>query len=189
MADWFESLEAEPQERADLYLCALETDALGVKLRSDGDRLELKLRERDQGRSEFPGGVAGNVEQWQKWSFETAKVDHSPLGLGLPSRFWLGVNKVRRLATYELPSGRFWLTDRRPGEGCSVELTELRAAGTKWYTLGFEAFGREDNIHESLAHAAGAFFNQPKLSRGLRAGASYGYPHWLRILGRRPADR
>ncbi len=86
LVDWFESLGVEPQERADLYLCPLDTDVLGVKLRSGGDHLELKLRERDQQTSKFPGGAVGNVEQWRKWSFEMTKVDHPTLGLGLPSQ-------------------------------------------------------------------------------------------------------
>ena len=74
---WFDGRPgAEPQERTDLYL-PLDSAALGVKLRSSGDRLELKLQEHDHGRRSFGSGGAGvspevpvlaAVQAWQKWS-------------------------------------------------------------------------------------------------------------------------
>ena len=180
LVDWFADLGAQPRERADRYLCLLETDALGVKLRGGADSLELKLRKQDHGEREFLDGVAGRVEEWQKWSFGVTGNGPSAQGLGLSFDVWLEVTKVRRLATYGPPGWKPAPAEQRRGDGCGIELTDLRVRGRDWFTLGFEAFGSEDAILESLGLAAGAFFGEVELPHGLGAEASCGYPGWLR---------
>ena len=157
-----------PEQRTDVYLCLPETEALGVKLRDGGVALELKLRERALGETEFPGGPVGIPELWQKWSFPVDEEARSITGLGLPAQAWLGVDKSRRLADYP---------------GCSVELTELRAAGEEWWTLGFEASGT-DQLVEALTAAVSDFFSQSAVVEELRGARSGAYPAWLRTLGK-----
>jgi hypothetical protein len=184
---WFENLGAQPQERTDAYLRLLETDALGVKIRGGGGSLELKLRERSHGERELVDGVDGSVEEWQKWSFEMTGNEPPARGLGLPAQLWLEVTKVRRLAMYAPPSWTPSLPEGRPVEGCGVELTGLRVGGQEWSTLGFEAFGSEDRILESLTRATSEFFGELELPHGLGADASCGYPGWLQRVAQHPA--
>lgn len=61
LVEWFDAQHANRERRIDIYLRLFETDALGVKLRDGGERLEIKLREHDLGRRAFAGGIAGDV--------------------------------------------------------------------------------------------------------------------------------
>src|SRR5438105_109615 len=99
---WFERFGGEPAERVDLYLALRETDALGVKVRGGLGHLEFKLRETAPVRREFPGGVAGALERWQRWSFARGRLARLAPRLGLPPRGWVAVRKRRRLAVYRL---------------------------------------------------------------------------------------
>ena len=177
---WFEGRPgAEPQERTDLYL-ALDTTALGVKLRGSGDQLELKLQEHDYGRRTFAGGtpVLAALQRWQKWSLPQRR-------WGIPRRRlpWVEVNKIRRMVTYELnPTGTVALTDGSPSDGCRVELTSLRAAGQAWCTVGFEAFGADDRQLDALVAAGNAVFSDLHAGHGLEGAVSCAYPEWLQML-------
>jgi hypothetical protein len=157
-----------PEERKDLYLCLAETEALGVKLRDLGAALELKLREQAYGETEFPGGAVGSPELWRKWSFPIDQEAPTITRLGLPAQAWLGVDKARLLADFP---------------DCSAELTELRAAGEEWWTLGFEAFGNEAELVQALTGAVTDFFSESALAEDLQAARSCAYPAWLRALG------
>jgi hypothetical protein len=149
-----------PEGRTDVYLCLPETEALGVKLRDGGAALEVKLRERALGKMEFSGGVAGSPELWQKWSFPRG----TSTDLGLPAGAWLEVDKARKLADL----------------ACQVELTELRAAGEEWWTLGFEASGARPD--EDLTEAVAAFFSRRDLMADLKEARSCAYPAWLSLF-------
>jgi hypothetical protein len=63
------------------------------------------------------------------------------------------------------------------------ELTELRAAGEEWWTLGFEAFGNEAELVQALTGAVADFFSESALADDLQAARSCAYPAWLRTLG------
>jgi hypothetical protein len=183
LAGWFASLGAEPQQRTDSYLRLPETDALGVKVRGGGGNLELKLRARDHGIESFEAGVEGKVEKWQKWSFP---VEQPVPGLGIGAGNWVDVGKARRIAAYTHHGWEPGPEPRRSGDGCSAELTQLEAAGEAWATLGFEAFGAEATILETLRQAARQFFAEVQLPGGLSAGISLSYPGWVGLVGRDP---
>lgn len=179
LVEWFDELHADEERRIDSYLRLFETDALGVKLRDGGAKLEVKLQEHDLGRREFASGVAGDVGRWQKWSFPSRPI----AGLGLPSECWLEVTKVRRLATYELASsGTVSLVDHLAADGCHVEVTKLLVGGAHWWTVGFEAFGSAEDPFGGLAGAVDAFFSQKSFVDELESARSYAYPAWLRTL-------
>ena len=164
---WFEGLpSAGPEERTDVYL-ALDTSALGVK-----------LREHEHGRRPFSGAGDAAMEGWRKWSLPQRR-------WGTPRRRlpWIEVRKVRWMVTYALnPSGAATLTEGGPEDGCSVELARLRAAGQDWCTVGFEAFGSDDRRLEALVAAGDAVFAQLPDGHGLEAALSCAYPEWLRTL-------
>jgi hypothetical protein len=65
-----------------------------------------------------------------------------------------------------------------------VELTEVRAGGQDWWTLGFEATGPTDLLRNELQATAALVFVQA-LPGGVQAGTddSTSYAEWL---GQRP---
>jgi hypothetical protein len=180
LAAWFDRHAGEESERVDRYLRLSGTDALGVKLRGDGRRLEFKLRERREPAAGLP--VEGWAEQWQKWS--VARLPHAVLlpRLGVPARQWRDVKKRRRVAMFAWSAaGGAGLTPAAasPECGCRVELGVVEAGGQRWATLGLEAFGPDARIGEALAGCAAALFASVGPVAGLAAEASYGYPAWL----------
>ena len=64
--------------------------------------------------------------------------------------------------------------------GCEVELTEVRAGGRAWWTLGFEATGPAGGLRTELEAAAALVFTQA-LPGGveLRTDDSQSYMQWL----------
>lgn len=61
-----------------------------------------------------------------------------------------------------------------------MELTEVRARGQDWWTLGFEATGPADLLRSELQAAAALVFAQP-LPAGVEPGLDYSrsYAEWL----------
>jgi len=182
LSQWFGTHAGDPQQRVDLYLPLFETDALGTKLREGGTHLELKLRAEQLGPWDLATGVVGNVERWQKWSLPLIACDGAALGESLSC---IEVEKLRRMVTYGLaPDGTASPANADADAGCRVELTQVRAAGREWSTLGFEAFGDEQTLLQALTAAAHAVFGQVELDRELDADHSCGYPGWLQALTR-----
>jgi hypothetical protein len=169
---WFEKVADPPQTRSDVYLVLPGTDALGVKIRGGTKAFELKLRPRPAQRLGLPGGVTGQLEEWQRWSLPRPAISRLFPRLGLPKAHWLEVDKERRQTT--IPS--------RDGAGCRVELTALRTRGHEWTTVGFESFGPEPDLVPALEAAADALFGSLDLPGNLDADLSCGYPGWLATL-------
>jgi hypothetical protein len=173
---WFDRAADPPQTRSDHYLVLPGTDALGVKVRGGGTRLELKLRPRPGESMDLPSGGSGQFEEWQKWSLDRTGVGRLLPRVGVPKGHWVTVVKQRRTASF--PSG--------DDGGCTVELTALEARGQSWTTLGFEAFGPPAELRASLQQAVEAFCSSLQAScspvEGFAAGQSCGYPGWLATL-------
>ena len=169
---WFEKLADPPQTRTDTYLVLPGTDALGAKIQGGTTRLELKLRPRPGQPLGLPGGVTGQLEEWQRWSFGRPGLTRLLPRLGLPKTGWLAVVKQRRLTT--IPFG--------DDAGCRVELTALEARSQHWTTLGFEAYGADAELGPALEAAADALFDAVDLPGTLDADLSCGYPGWLATL-------
>jgi hypothetical protein len=185
MVGWFHQADqhsADPSPRVDHYLRIAEGDTLGIKLREG--RIELKQRHRQYGAVRLHGWVAGIMEHWRKWSFPLAGLNDGLKGAAHPASDWIDVYKRRWLQRYEVldeekiaaVSSQYY-----PDQGCDFELTEVRAAGAAWWTLGFEAFGNEDTIQENLRLLADRVlgFTDPPV---LAVEDSYGYPRWLQIV-------
>jgi hypothetical protein len=169
---WFDAAAGPPSGRSDAYLVLSGTDAVGVKVRGGTTRFELKLRPRPPDGLALPGGIAGRLEEWQRWSFSRPRVSRLLPRLGLPKGRWLEVAKQRRLATIPY----------RSDAGCRVELTALQAQGGAWWTVAFESFGPEPDLVPAVKAAAEQFFGSVDLPGGLRAELSCGYPAWLATL-------
>lgn len=63
---------------------------------------------------------------------------------------------------------------------CEVELTEIRAGGQAWWTLGFEATGPASQLRTQLEATAALVFAQP-LPGGIELATdhSQSYQQWL----------
>lgn len=169
--------QGRTERRTDHYLLQATTSLLGIKVRAGAD-FEVKLRTQDLGPIELHEGVEGRLEAWSKWSFPLEGNDQEDLGAGA----WIGVEKIRvprkfaaaRRGVREVPS------DESAPRGCTVELTALTVAGTRWWTFGFEAFGPKDALEASLRAAAAAVFAEDPPGAGpLRIEDSLSYPAWL----------
>jgi len=172
VVDWFDKVADPPSTRTDCYLLLPGTDALGVKVRGGTTRLELKLRPRPPVPLGLPGGVTGQLEEWQRWSLPRPAIARLFPRLALPKEGWVEVAKERRLATIPY----------RGDSGCRVEITALRARGQEWSTVGFESFGPDADLIPALEAAADELFGSLDLPGNLDADRSCGYPGWLATL-------
>ena len=170
--DWIEKTADPSETRTDCYLLLPGTDALGVKVRGGTNNLELKLRPRPAERLGLPGGVTGELEEWQRWSLSRPTITRLLPRLGLPKERWIEVTKERRLTTVPY----------RGEAGCRVELTALSAHGQEWSTVGFESYGPDGDLVPALEAAADELFGSIDLPGTLGAEMSCGYPGWLATL-------
>jgi hypothetical protein len=169
---WFEKTADPAEERTDVYLVLPGTDALGVKIRGGSSKFEFKLRARPGVQLGLPGGITGQLEEWQRWSFSRGGLTRLLPRLGLPRAGWVPVVKRRRQTTIPF----------RGEAGCKAELTTLAAEGQHWTTVGFESYGREVDLVPALEAAGDAVFGSIDLPATLGAELSCGYPGWLASL-------
>jgi len=172
LVDWFAKIADPPESRSDTYLVLPGADALGVKIRGGTGAFELKLRPRPPERLGLPGGITGDLEEWQRWSLPRPVIGRLLPRLGLPRAHWLEVTKRRRRTTIPF----------RGDAGCRVELTALTARGQEWTTVGFESFGPEPDLVPAVEAAADTLFGSLDLPGDLDADLSCGYPGWLATL-------
>ncbi len=181
---WFAATEAEGQ-RLDEYLLTGRGD-LGFKVRGNGDaakKLETKYLLGSLGVVTVAPGVRGKLERWRKLSLT---VDDAELGA---RGTWIAVHKRRRLQQFAYDGKAATRIERgtRVEAGCSLELTELSyrfpggPSGRTGYTLGLEAFGREELLLEALQSTVRVTFGGG-LELGLAAEDSMSYPEWLDAL-------
>jgi hypothetical protein len=174
-ARWFGRYPARSKSREDTYLLNPQWRGLSVKVRGGG-ALEVKVYRGSPGILYLPGRARGRMQSWQKWSFP-----FSPPSSGDPAG-WRPVEKRRRISRFSLASGQ--IVARAPGlvqePGCEVELTEVRARGRDWWTLGFEATGLAGLLRSALEATAALVFARA-LPGGVKPGTddSRSYAEWL----------
>jgi MFS family permease len=175
VAGWFARFPARVESREDTYLAAPQPGPMSVKFRQ-GRALELKVYQGSPGTLEVAGCARGRLEWWDKWSFPCDPP--GPGGADLPG--WRPVRKLIR--RFPAVSGQRASGARRRGDEprCEVELTEIRAGGQAWWTLGFEATGPASQLRTQLEATAALVFAQP-LPGGMRLTADYSqsYQQWL----------
>ena len=177
VAGWFGRFPARAESREDTYLLDPQLRGLSVKVRGGG-ALEVKVYRGSPGILEVAGRARGRLESWQKWSFPFSPPrPDAPAPAG-----WTPVRKRRRISRFSLAGGQ--VVARAPGLGgeprCEVELTEVRARGQDWWTLGFEATGPADLLRSALEATAALVFAQA-LPGGVEPGPdeSRSYAQWL----------
>ena len=177
VAGWFGRLPAETESREDTYLLDPQLRGLSVKVRG-GTALEVKVYRGSPGILDLPGRARGRMECWQKWSFPFSLLrpdSADPVG-------WRPVRKRRRISRFSMASEPIVARGRGLGQQpqCQVELTEVRALGRDWWTLGFEATGPADLLRSTLQATAALMFAQA-LPGGVEPGPdeSRSYAEWL----------
>jgi len=177
LEEWFTGLGAtDTSTRTDLYLAPADP-SLDLKLRGgESESLEVKRRLAGPDRRTFGPEVAGNVEQWYKWSFPLA---HAP-GLRTDDRtgLWRPVEKIRVLYAFAAAELRSFVGDLADTTAAHVELTAVTTRSETAWTCGVEAAGSPGETEDVLA-AAGAELFGPDFPVDLPVERSIGYAAWL----------
>ena len=165
--------------RTDYYFRLGGNDSLGIKLREG--KMEVKQRLHQQGVVTPHQRGSGLVEEWRKWSYALSEAAIDAMQSSSPDPFWVGVAKVRTLCKYKVTGDRKVLAvsaDAFPDEGGQVELTRLTVQGNEWWTVGFEAWGKETPMQECLNLVVKHVLadSEPPV---FDAEDSYSYPKWL----------
>jgi hypothetical protein len=182
--EWFSTHGCDWEEqppRTDKYLRAIEGDALGVKLREG--RIEIKQRYGQQAILRFGKHTEGCVERWCKWSFELAEKNSDATELIGTSPRWIGVKKERKLRIFRVADDQTMENVSGWGaidRGCTWEIVKVKVDGTEngWWSVGFEAFGKESEFWDTLLMVSNRFFSMAKAPT-FRVEDSYSYPRWL----------
>jgi hypothetical protein len=182
IAQWFGSDSlggylAPLEEREDIYVLVPNCDYLGVKLR--GKTLEVKWRQAELGALRCGNRWEGKAEKWLKWvcADTIAPVPADIIATGK----WVGVKKKRSQRLYQVtsPGSLMSVPVEAPiPQGCSVELTQLNVNGSEWWTLGFEAFGYETTLTETLQTVAN-WVSKSYHGQKFKVEDASSYPSWL----------
>ena len=176
VAEWFGRFPAQTDAREDTYLVNPDLRGLSVKVRG-GRALEMKMYHGTVGILDVPGRASGRIQSWQKWSFPVGPLRQdgdAPAG-------WTVVGKSRKISRFRLARGGIAAGPVQASEpGCAVELTEVRARGETWWSLGFEAAGPADLLRRVLEGTAELVFARAlPADAELCPGDCRSYAEWL----------
>lgn len=179
--EWFRAVAGEPplEARTDRYVLPASRDGLGVKWRSGS--LEVKRLTEVIGEERFHVCVAGRVERWRKWSFPLA----DDASLDQPAGDWVEVGKRRRVRYFAAEEdGVRWLEDgERSSEACGFELGEVHVGGAVWWSLCFEAFGKDEHALADRLRRVATYAVAAAEPPTLGAAHALSYPAWLVRVG------
>src|SRR5215469_304129 len=179
VADWFGRFSARVETREDAYLLDPHLPALSVKIRGTA-ALEVKVYRGSPGLLEVADRAHGRVESWQKWSFPFERPGQGQNSGDLAG--WRTVHKRRRMSSITPADEPARTRDCGTARArCEVELTEIRARGEAWWSLGFEVSGPADLLRGELDGTAALVLAQP-LPGGARLSRDTcsSYEDWLR---------
>jgi hypothetical protein len=159
--------------RTDWYASPSNTRC-GIKFREG--RLEPKLLLKDNGVRAI-GSAEGRMQYWAKWSLDFPNSDFPPDDM-LAATNWIPVEKRRFLRSFKCEGGQVVEPKSQDVAQCHFEWTELRIGNTPWWTIGFEAFGRENLEHVLLSVVRHVFQGLGRAS-SFQEENSYSYPEWL----------
>jgi hypothetical protein len=161
-----------PEKRTDVYLYDPSQTELGVKTRGKNTGVEVKgLVETLADTVEF-NSCKIPIEIWSKWPSQTLAFNASA-GVTLHKTRWL-----RRFNTAGSTPVEIANDPARSEKGCHVEWTIVSTpSGETCWTLGFEAFGRFDDIVNSLRSVVRLVSERkPPPAPGATASS---YPAWI----------
>ena len=174
VAGWFGRFPARTESREDAYLLDPPLPGLSVKIRS-GRALEVKAYLGSPGILQVAGRARGLMEGLAE---VVLSLQPSQPRQRRPGRLEEGPQKAAHHRVPARPAGP--IAARAPGPGqqpqCEAELTEVRACGQDWWTLGFEATGPAGLLRSEIEAAATLVFAQALPGRtepGLDESRSY----------------
>lgn len=194
-------LEPDPMPtrwRHDVYALLPGHDDMGIKWRDETRDGKRRIRLEFKGRTEIVGdlalapGCVGRVERWTKWSYDGATAPRALRQVFASDEAGL-VHAFKRRVTRKIRLDAFGNDEEVPpgGEGSFVdrglqfELTRVHLdaedvadARRQAWTLGFEAFPIDTEMHEAFARNVGAFLQDFGTHR-LEPARSMSYPAWL----------
>lgn len=164
------------EERTDHYLLPQGPDR-GLK-RRHGHTLEVKERLGDPTIIELAPGLSGTVERWCRRSPADLVIEETA------DNRWCSVHKFVMKRRFSPDGHERAITPANRslyGEGCDVEIAEVRTDNAVAWTLAFAAYGNDEADIESMRAAAATVLvddlQAPSLSFG--SAVSSGYPQWL----------
>lgn len=182
---WFYRTSSSPgggSLRIDEYLLQPNRPEISVKLRRempDFEALEVKGLIAACRSKEMP--FAPYVELWCKWRIDCGLLEMSKV---------VAVEKVRGRRMYdtsqaevrEIPLGPDELPldgQQFPKQGCNVEMTQIKLGHhpSRWFTLGFEAFGDLNTVLSNLLRTVRFLDHRAFPFPG--ANGFLNYPSWL----------
>lgn len=178
VAEWFGRFPTVTESRQDIYLLNPDLRGLSVKVRA-GRALEVKAHHSCPGILELPGRVSGHLQSWRKWSFPFHQPGHHAGQLA----GWRPVDKYRRSCRFLPVGGQMLVAGREhAGSGCTVELTDIRANGQAWWSLGYEATGPPGLLRHELEATATLVFAEA-LPGGVKLSTddSLSFAEWLSL--------
>ena len=181
---WFRSVHAgflEQPARTDYYLALPGSPDMSIKFREE--QLEFKQAYGEKGLNWTREKVSGRIAHWQKWSFPLQNEAGAMNSIAVYSESWKKVLKQRSIILFQASdSGLPQATSASilPENGCGLEITRVELPEQKdiWWTLGLEAFGREDKLMDMLSLVAELVFSLPGCPE-LKLIESMSYPEWL----------
>jgi hypothetical protein len=185
---WFRqagSALAPVARRVDHYLRLPGEDSWGIKLREG--RLEVKERQGSGKVATLHQLVAGRLEHWRKYGLAVAPGGSDLTGRLAGSDSWVAVEKARLLRRYRVTSGGAVVpasSIEYPDRACDWELTQVCMEGKIWWTVGFEASGREPDLEQTLQRVVAQVLAE-QVPPTLKTQNSFGYPQWLALFDRR----
>jgi hypothetical protein len=176
------TLDWPKRARVDRYVVIPNSRGIGLKWRGEPGQgegraqLEFKGKVASLGVLTLAPGVTGVVERWVKWACDGETLQASS-SVDVQKRRILREVRLDRLGTdLEVPPvGRGSLVDR----ALQIELTTLSLAATPYWTLGFEAFPDDSDLHEDFSRNVALFLQELPSSLRLSADTSFSYPEWL----------
>jgi hypothetical protein len=171
------------KERRDNYLRDANQTELGIKLRGGKPGIEVKGLV-----SRVSGGLLtepfiGPIELWTKWT--SGALELNPASTIVTEKIrWIRKFDTQSGSPRELQVDEEEIGEPFPDRGCNMDFTRLILPdGELWWTLGFEAFGKLDDLEDSLRNvvAATALRRPP----GLGDAVSLSYPAFLKQFLRR----
>ncbi|MBL3657847.1 hypothetical protein [Fulvivirga sediminis] len=172
MLQWVETFAPEEQSiRTDYYFNKTENGTLGIKLREGSIQMKPLLKE--VGHFTFNDHKA-KIESYSKWSYLVQDNQEWSYMIEEPET-WLPVTKSRLMNKYTLAGGypdRVEMKDRVE-QGCEMELSNISILNKDFWTLAFEAYGKEAevNLQKTLRYV----FETSELPQVLPFQNSFGY--------------
>jgi hypothetical protein len=175
--------------REDVYCVLAQSSDLGLKWREeekDGKKkisVDIKGKTAELGSIQFGSNAVGKVERWVKWQYENAAVPkaiYDTFNIDKHGQDLVRIRKNRILRRVRLDAfGNDEEVTTFIDRGLNIELTQLLVdKNDAYWTLGFEAFPHDDDVHGAFQRNVCRFL-KGYTGPNLDLERSKSYAEWL----------